>query len=445
MNFTNHKIGIWGTGIVGISALHFFKKEGALLAVYDNKPLTPTAQTLCEYYNARVYTSENLDLFLTECDYILPSAGINLKNYHPYKHKFLSEVDIFFSRYNNPILAVTGTIGKTTVSQALHSMLSAYGYRPQLGGNIGVGLFDLLEDQENYNYAVLELSSFQLESVEFFSPIIAVWTNLYPNHLDRHGTMHDYFLAKLPIIKNQTADNYALLHESVKPYLPLTLRQAQDERPLVVGEVESMRPKIIFFDNELPEALRTISELKTYPEHYRILYEVARLLGLDIQQMPAILERIESPEHRVTRIAQINGIDFYDDSKSTIPQATHGALTRFPERPVILFFGGVSKGVSRESFFKNLPANLKHIYLFGAEAGILKNYCPLTLSHSEHATLQEAFQACTQKMAPGDVVLFSPGGASFDLFKDYKERGRTFQELVKQWALTHQNLAHHLK
>ncbi len=429
MNFTNHKIGIWGTGIVGISALHFFKKEGAVLAVYDNKPLTTTAQAFCQQYNVRVYTPENLDLFLTECDYILPSAGINLKHYHSYKHKFLSEVDIFFSRYKNPIIAVTGTIGKTTVTQSLHTMLTHYGYRPQLGGNIGIGLFDLLEDQANYNYAVLELSSFQLESVEFFSPTIAIWTNLYPNHLDRHGTMHDYFLAKLPIIKNQTADNYALLHESVKPYLHML----------------NFKSSLHFFGNELPEALRGISELKTYSEHYRILYEVACLLRLDIKQLPTILERIESPEHRVTLIAQINGVDFYDDSKSTIPQATHGALTRFPERPIILFFGGVSKGVSRESFFKKLPANLKHIYLFGAEADILKNYCPLTLSHSEHATLQEAFQACIQKMAPGDVVLFSPGGASFDLFKDYKERGRTFQELAKQCSLTHQNFAHHLK
>ncbi len=418
MNFKSRKIGIWGTGIVGTSALHFFSaQDDAEVILYDARPISADMTQLCASYQVHIYPPEQLDLFLQECEYILPSAGINLAPYARYKDKFLNELDIFFSRYKNPIIAITGTLGKTTITQAIHTMLTHYGIRAQIGGNIGVGLFDLLDDQGNYDYAVLELSSFQLEHARLLKPAIAIWTNLYPNHLDRHSTLHEYFLAKLPLLSNQQAGDYAIIHESVKPHLTTHAHES----------VHS------YFSHAIPERLKEfIGEYKTFPEHYRILYELAQILNLDIHQLPQVFDKLTIPEHRVAYVGTSNGVDFYDDSKSTVVEATLGALQRFPGKPIILFFGGVSKGVSRAHFFDNLPSTIKHICFFGKETQLLKKYCPTSVNSSEHQTLEDAFNHCVTLTQPGDIVLFSPGGASFDLFNDYKHRGKAFQKLVKE-------------
>ncbi len=417
MNFTGLHIGVWGTGVVGTSALHFFKKNDAIVSVYDTKPLSEDTKKFCLENNISLYEPEKLEDFLKKCNYILPSAGINLKPYQEYSSKFLSEVDIFFERYRKPIIAITGTIGKTTVTHALQKMLEFYGYRIQVGGNIGVGLFDLLDNQESYDYAVLELSSFQLENTKNFSPDIAIWTNLFANHLDRHGTMEEYFLAKFPILKKQTNTQHALIHDSVKKYL----------------QEYSVKNSVKYFDSQLSKNIQElIIEQKTHTDHYIILYELAQILNLDITKLRDFFNSLETPAHRVQYLGNFHGVDFYDDSKSTVVEATQGALTRFTDKPVILFFGGVSKGVSREHFFHNLPVNIKHICLFGKEAAELQKLCTKTSTpSSEHATLEGAFAHCISLIKPGDVVLFSPAGASFDLFTDYKHRGKRFQELVR--------------
>jgi UDP-N-acetylmuramoylalanine--D-glutamate ligase len=421
MNFAGLSIGVWGTGVVGISALHFFKKNNAILSVYDNKTLSAETNAFCAVNTITVYKPDELESFLAACTYILPSAGINLKPYQQYQDKFLSEVDIFFEHYKKPIIAITGTVGKTTVTHAIKKMLEYYGYRIQIGGNIGVGLFDLLDNQAEYDYAVLELSSFQLELTKSFAPSIAIWTNLYANHLDRHGTMHEYFLAKLPVLKNQFFLHHALIHDSVKEYLENTQTQST----------------IKYFNSHVPKEIQQlITEQKTHTDHYIILYELTILLKLDLQKLAAVFDALEVPEHRVQHVGtSYSGVDFYDDSKSTVVEATQGALTRFTSKPVILFFGGVSKGVSRKHFFDNLPSNLEHIFLFGKEAQELHKLCQLTsCSSSAHQTLEDAFAHCISLIKPGDIVLFSPGGASFDLFADYKQRGKRFQELVKNYT-----------
>lgn len=221
-------------------------------------------------------------------------------------------------------------------------------------------------------------------------------------------------MAKLSILKQQRTDQYAIIHESVKPYLITSTHT--------------------YFSSELPQEIQALfPELKLHPDHYQILYHVAQRLNLEITRLPQALKDFHAPEHRVAHIGTYHGVDFYDDSKSTVLEATQGALQRFAGKPVILFFGGVSKGVSRESFFKNLPPHIKHICLFGKEASLLKSFCPREISCSEHATLEDAFAYSKTVMQTGDSVLFSPGGASFDLFVDYKQRGQTFQRLVKDF------------
>lgn len=421
MSFQGSYIGIWGAGVVGVSALHFFKKNSARVALYDDQPVSDSIKALCSLQQIDVYTHEQRELFLQRCDYILPSAGINLKPYQQYQHKFLNEVDVFYERYTKPIIAITGTIGKTTVTHLIHKMLEFYGLRAQIGGNIGIGLFDLLDNQGAYDYAVLELSSFQLEHAQKFTPYIAIWTNFFANHLDRHATLQEYFLAKYAILKNQNHKQHALLHESIEQYM----HTAQTTAPMPKAQVH-------YFSSHVPPKIKDlITTYKTHTDHYIIIYQLAQLLDVDTTRLSQFFDTLETPEHRVQYIGSYRGTDFYDDSKSTVAQATQGALTRFTQNPVILFFGGLSKGVSRKDFFETLPKNIKHICLFGAEAAQLRTYSKIcSIPTSEHMTLEDAFAECIARIQPGDIVLFSPGGTSFDLFKDYKQRGKKFQELV---------------
>lgn len=410
MKLNKHSIGIWGAGVVGTSALRYFIQNNNNIALYDQQPITGTLLELCQTHQVHIFQPHEQQLFLDSCDAILPSAGIDLRPHHAYAHKFLNEIDLFWPQYTKPIIAVTGTLGKTTVSMGLKTVLEAYDYTIQLGGNIGVGLLDLLPNHDAYDYAVIELSSFQLERAHQCTPRIAIWINLYPNHLDRHGTMHEYARAKAAILQRS---DYALVHESVRQH------------------IDHSDP--ITFFNEWPEELKALSfTLKTHPDHYLIWYSVAKHLGCDLQKLPAIFDTLQIPEHRVCYIGSYNGIDFYDDSKSTVIEATQGALSRFTDKNVILFFGGVSKGVSRAPFFDNLPSNVKHICFFGKEAHQLAPLTPRRISSSCSPTLEEAFTQALNLAQPGDVVLFSPGGASFDLFKDYKARGQAFQQLVKK-------------
>ncbi|MBY0109861.1 MAG: UDP-N-acetylmuramoyl-L-alanine--D-glutamate ligase [Candidatus Babeliaceae bacterium] len=418
MNFSGLHIGVWGTGVVGSSALRFFKKNGANLSVYDSNPMPDDIKNFCMKEHIFIYDQDKLELFLTNCDYILPSAGINLKNYRKYHVKFLNEVDIFSQLYKNRIIAVTGTIGKTTITYLIEKMLVFFGYRAQIGGNLGICLFDLLDTQHEYDYAVLELSSFQLEHSKIFVPDVAIWTNLFANHLDRHDTMLGYFFAKFPIIKNQTSEHHALIHNSVKEFLP---------------EGSLVKSSVTYFDSNVSINLETlITDYKTHTDHYILLYELARILSLDTNKLSEFFDSFETPEHRVQYIGRYLDVDFYDDSKSTVVEATQGALRRFHDRNVILFFGGVSKGVSREHFFTSLPSNIRHICFFGKESSELNTMCIKTsIPSTDHITLEDAFTHSISLIKPGDVILFSPGGASFDLFKDYKQRGQRFQELVK--------------
>ena len=397
MNFTGQRVGIWGTGVVGTSGIRFFTAHGAQVTVYD----------------AAVHAADRLEPFLQECTYILPSAGIDLKPYRKYAHKFLSEVDIFYHFYTKPTIAITGSVGKTTVTHAICTLLKQYGFRVRMAGNVGVALFDLLDEQQDYDYAILELSSFQLERATGCSPTVALITNLYANHLDRHGSMSEYARAKLTILRH--APTHALVHDSVRPYV-------------------SQQRVTYFTSVPAPEITALVTQQRTHIDHYTILYHVAQMLKLDLQKLPAIFNLVEPPEHRVTLIATHGGTAFYDDSKATVMEATHGALVRFVDKKVLLFIGGVSKGVSRAPFFDTVPEQVKHICFFGEEALSLARLCPPTVTHAEHADLEAAFPHPMCLIPQHDVVLLSPGGASFVLFKNYKERGKRFQELVRAYV-----------
>lgn len=227
MKLQQKQIGIWGLGVVGWSVLRYLiarrgqEQPGVptgQLVVFEQRVLT--ANELVQLQNWGVTVALTLEQFLTECAVIIPSPGIDLRPYQAYQAKFFSELDLFYAGFTKPILAVTGSLGKTTVTTVVSELLSKLGYRVGVGGNIGVGMCDLIAQQADFDLAVLELSSFQLELAQQFRPHWALWTNFHPNHLDRHADLAGYFGAKLKLFaQQQTQDVGILPAELVTPEL----------------------------------------------------------------------------------------------------------------------------------------------------------------------------------------------------------------------------------
>ena len=328
----------------------------------------------------------------------------------------------------------------------LGQLFQAAGISVRVGGNIGVGMLDLLA--EHSNLFVIELSSFQLEHCIHYAPDIAVITNLYPNHLDRHQTIERYFGAKYTMVTHQRADQIALLPlaliEHCNAIVTKSIRYFFSWDIPLKKQVDQLRPEdklffvedstIIFQENNARQKIVTINEIPpiSLQENWLILYSILYLMKIPLKVVLDCKHNLLLPEDRLEKVTTINEICFYNDSKSTTNQSTMAAVRALQGRPIHLFLGGLSKGVDREPLITYLKDRVVHVYCFGKEANDLYALCVAhDIPSCSSSTLEDAFKRCMQKIHPHDQVLFSPGGASYDLFKDYKERGHVFKQMVQ--------------
>jgi len=444
-----HKsIGIWGFSRVGTAAARYYISQGLQPAIFDAQSLSPGQQSYCVQHALPVWQPDQLIPFLQTYDYILPSPGIDLRPYSAYAHKWLSEFDIFCHAYKKPIIGITGSIGKTSVTHLLSQLLTqAYG-SIATGGNIGTGMLDLIAHTDHTAMALLELSSFQLDLVKTGAPDLAIITNIYPNHLDRHGTLANYTTAKARIYAQQTATQklllpYDLAYDLCKIYKPTSnLYLFADTRPT---EIPNYCAAVFFLENSLIKyrdhaGERELLPLHTLPmitfaQNWLIIASAVHLLGIDMQFLINAAPTFSMPPHRLEYVGSAQGVTFYNDSKATTNSSMLAAVnTVSQQKPVHLFMGGLSKGVDREPAIKGLHKAVVHAYCFGKEAEKLHALCTkYGIASSQHRTLEDAFALCINKVNPGQAVLLSPGGASYDLFADYEQRGIRFVELVKQY------------
>lgn len=459
MNFNNKKIGIWGFGIVGKSALRFFAQHDAVITILEQKMLSAEERALIEQHGVQLLQCTP-DEFFAQNDYVLASPGIDLRPYLQYRDKFLTELDIFQQFFKKPYIGITGTIGKTTVTTLITQALEQAELSVAAGGNIGLGMLDLLK-QHDVNYAVLELSSFQLEYAQNCKPAIAIITNLYPNHLDRHHTLTEYGKAKLQLIAHQQSNQHAIINVELRELIKTTFADTYAQRTM--WYVSDTSPSNALLDTLMPHEYLIWSEnnsivlqhngvqtpLKQYGTipttsfalNWLFVAATLQILGKPVQL--SHLAECSQQEHRTEYVATVNGIAFYNDSKATIPHATIAAVHKLKSAPIILLLGGLSKGVDRTALLSELAGNVKQVICFGDEARQLHEAAQqYNVSSSAYKKLEDAFNAATLVAQPCDIVLLSPGGSSFDLFKDYKERGNRFKELVAghaQIIKRHQN------
>jgi UDP-N-acetylmuramoylalanine--D-glutamate ligase len=460
------------------------------IEIWDTRQLEAAEQELLEVYGAKLVDTNTIDLqtFMQQQDFIIVSPGVDVSAYPQQKHKILCELDFFATFFKKPVVAITGSVGKTTITRLLGLLIPALPTAQELpllgscgqyfrgkginkihaavGGNVGIGMLDLVGLQEDLDVVVLELSSFQLDFNNIFSPSVAIWTNLYENHLDRHKTVENYFKAKSNIMKLQQQNDvgivsYDSLVGPVKGLFAQFMPQFKGQLFVVathrLSEQEvAMVPRndfyILFYErgavivemfkNKYSLQRVTLAEHVHFPDITFLInwLQVAAALyalGLDLAALPVTLSAISTEAlltnlaYRVRHFATINGVDFYDDSKSTIVQSTLAAVQRLAatNRPITLIIGGLGKGADRSWLMQALTSipQVKRVLCFGPE-------CNQFSGATVFDTLEKIVTEIGLTMQPDDIVLFSPSGASFDLFKNYEHRGQVFEQLIKKLA-----------
>jgi UDP-N-acetylmuramoylalanine--D-glutamate ligase len=318
-----------------------------------------------------------------------------------------SEVELGSRLLESPIVAVTGTNGKTTTSELLGVMLDA-----PVAGNVGRALTDLDGSVEPEQVVVCEVSSFQLEDIHEFRPRVAVLLNLEPDHLDRHGSLEAYREAKLRVFENQRDDDTAVVPRGFDQ-IPGTARRVEFEP----NDPLPAEPLIPGAHNRENAAAATAA---------------ARALGIGEEQIAEALRTFPGVAHRLEPVAEIGGVRFVNDSKATNTAAARRAVAAY-DAPLHVILGGRGKGESYTELALDLAGRARRAYLIGEAAGDLAVALELAgVDHELSGDLATAVRAAARNAKPGEVVLLAPACASYDQFRDFEERGDAFRELVAE-------------
>ncbi len=330
--------------------------------------------------------------------------------------KVSSEIDLFLRLCPGTVVGITGTNGKTTTTALTGSVLAA-GDRPVLvGGNIGDTVLDRLDEVTPRHWVVLELSSFQLESVEKPRLHVGVILNITPDHLDRHGTFERYVDLKARAIEFGGADDFAVLNG----------RDAA-----VRGLASRTRAHVVWFDEHRPVPAMPLPGRHNL-ENALAAAAVGRIAGLPDEAIESAIRSFKGVEHRLELVGQWDGVRWYNDSKATNPEAGRVALSAFPEIPVVLIAGGYGGGFELGPWVDDVLRHVDAVVLIGASADLLAKELADHPKVVRARDLEEAVGLAAGLVRPGGVVLLSPAYKSFDMFKDYEDRGNRFKALVHE-------------
>ena len=426
-DFKDRNITVFGLAKSGIAAAKKLVSLGAQVTLTEIKPARDLDQvSLKELQDLEVdlelggHSSKSIE----SAELIVVSPGVHLdipvlEEAKQRRIPIISEIELAYRLLSKPIIAVTGTNGKTTTTTLIGELLKAGGKRVAVAGNIGAPLVDV--DDSKLDYIVAEISSYQLESIDEFKPWISVILNIQPDHLERHKTMDEYIHQKARIFMNQGSDDYVIFNM---------------DDPQVAKMVKGACAKQLGFSKS--NSLLSPSEIKIPGRHNLenalAAAQAAYLCGLDKKTVADVLRSFPGVEHRIEFVSKINEIEFYNDSKATNPDSTLVALETFNERGIILILGGLDKGVTLDALCHKVKEGVRDVVLIGAATKRFKEALEKAGYPKIHlaGSMEEAVQASSHLGKPGDVVLLSPACASFDMFSNFEERGRVFKQAVRK-------------
>lgn len=447
MDLNNKRVLVVGLGRSGVASALFLQSRGARVTVSDAKSedqLRDEIPALLDQGIA-VETGGHGERTFQNQDLIVVSPGVPVDAEPIAQAKALGqpvigEVELASEFLAGKIVAITGSNGKTTTTTLTGEILAAGGLKTLVGGNIGTAAILLVEKATSETVTVLEVSSFQLETIRTFRPKIAVVLNVTPDHLDRHRTFMAYVDAKARIFENQQTEDFAVLNADDATCAELAgrtraqvfwfSRTKEVERGAYVRE-----GKIVFQRDGSGVEVMPVGEIPLKGSHNleNVLAAICCgvLVGCESEKIRGAVRNFKAVEHRLEYVATIRGVEYYNDSKATNVDATIKALESFPSG-VHLILGGKDKGSDYTVLNDLLRQRVKRVYTIGAAAEKIQSQIAGEVASS--GTLEGAVRQAAASAQPGDIVLLAPACASFDQFQNYEHRGRVFKELVR--ALT---------
>jgi UDP-N-acetylmuramoylalanine--D-glutamate ligase len=451
MELKNKRVLVVGLGKSGLAAARFLKARGARVTVSDARPATLIAE-LSELLDEGFVVESGSHGLLTfrRQDLIVVSPGVpmnvpELMTVRAVGAHIIGELELGSQFLEGEVIAITGSNGKTTTTTLVGEIMKASGRPTLVGGNIGLPVTEMVAQSTPETWSVLEVSSFQLETIETFRPRIAAVLNITPDHLDRHGSFEAYWAAKARIAEFQTTEDFLVLNaEDVKTQGVAAKTKAQvywfsAKRRVKQGAF--VHGESVFFalsENAQPEAILPVAEIPLAGAHNveNVLAAVcmARLAGVSSEVIRSTVAQFKAVEHRLEFVRELAGVRYFNDSKATNVDATMKAIEAFPGG-IHLILGGKDKDSDYTTLVPLVRERVKTVITLGSAAEKIERQlagvAPIEAKIESAGTMQQAVATARKLATAGDTVLLAPACASFDQFRNYEERGRVFKELVQ--------------
>lgn len=449
MEVAGRKALVLGAGKSGVESARFLARRGATVALHDRKEVeswSGTARSLKETDNVALISGQIPSLLLDNIDLVVISPGVPT-NTIPARYvdrkdgEVIGEIELAYRFLKGRIVGITGSNGKTTTTTLIGEILKEGGIPTLVGGNIGTPLLSLAESSTDDTWTVVELSSFQLETIKDFHPNVGLCLNVTPNHLDRYDFFSDYAAAKHRLFMNQTADDVAILNSDdeitaswargLKANVVLfSVNREMDEGLFLRGR------DLVCRANGKEKVLTTRDDIFLRGLHNveNVLASLAAGLacGASPDSMRETIKNFKGVEHRIEFVAEIEGVRFYNDSKATSVDATSKALEALSEGEgkTVLILGGRGKNAPYEPLVGLIKASVRRLIVIGEDAD---NIVSQLEDHAEivrASSMRDAVVKGLESAERGDAVLLAPACASFDMFNSFEERGTVFKNAV---------------
>ena len=448
MELKGKKVLVVGLGKSGLAAALFLRRRGAQVTVSDVRSAEALAKDIPALLDEGIMVEAGGHGLLTfrRQDLIVVSPGVpidtpELTQVRNFGLPIIGEVELAARFLKGKTLAITGSNGKTTTTSLCGEILAAGKLPVHVGGNIGLPVIALVDESTDDGWSVLEVSSFQLETTYQFRPQIAVILNITPDHLDRHGTFENYVAAKEKIFANQTAEDALVLNADDDVASKTAAHAAKStiywfSRKRIVRQGACVHESAIIFrasEQAAPEFILKVEEIPLKGSHNieNVLAAVcaARLAGVQPTAIRSAVMGFQAVAHRLEFVANVNGVDYYNDSKATNVDAAMKAIDAFPGG-IHLILGGKDKNSDYRLMRSLIHERVKAIYTIGAAAEKIITQVEGAAPIVNSGTLETAVARAAEVAQPGEIVLLAPACSSFDQFQNYEHRGQVFKDLV---------------
>lgn len=451
MDVLGKKSLVLGAGRSGVASARFLAERGAIVALHDRKPLeewSDPARSLKESHSVGLISGDLPSWLLDQIDLVVISPGVPT-NTIPARYvdrkdgEVIGEVELAYRFMKGRIVGITGSNGKTTTTALIGEVLKSAGFETQVGGNIGTAMISLVDSSADNGWTVVELSSFQLETIKDLRPDVAIGLNVTPNHLDRYDSFFDYAAAKHRLFMNQTENDTAILNADNE----ITADWAKGLRARtflfsVKSELDEgffLRGRELIFRSSGKEARLAARDDIFLPglhnvENVLAAFAAGIACGAEIDQIAEAVRTFKGVEHRIEFVAEVSGVKFYNDSKATSVDATMKALEALADEnsKTVLILGGRGKNAPYSPLIPLIESSVSHLILIGEDAGNIEAQLAGVAPITRAASLAGAVRSGFDMADSGDRVLLAPACASFDMFGSFEERGEAFKRAIAE-------------